>query len=90
VADAPLGAAGGPLQCQELACWALALEVREPFTVELVGELVQWHHRIPLVVVFGGVAAGRGRLDEEEEQEVGSFLRLRLSCLKLRYAVPMN
>jgi hypothetical protein len=40
VADAPLGAASRPAQRQELACWALAFEMGEPFAVELIGELV--------------------------------------------------
>jgi len=66
VAEAPLSAAGRLAQRQEPACWPLALEVDEPLTVELVGELMQWQHLIPLVVRFGGVAAGRAGLRRAE------------------------
>ena len=40
VADAPVGAAGRPARCQELAREPLAFGVRQPFAVELVGEQV--------------------------------------------------
>ncbi len=48
VAEVPLGAAGGAAQREEPARWALGFEVGQPFAVELVGELVQWLHLIPL------------------------------------------
>jgi hypothetical protein len=60
VAHAPLGAAGRPAQRQEPACWALAFEMGEPFAVELVGELVQWLHVLPLGCLVQWCGRGPG------------------------------